>query len=106
CYAYPNGGGAYMVSKANLGTRPSLIAASALLVDYVMTVAVSVVAGVLAITSAEPRLAHLAVEISVAATVVLTVLNLRGVRESGRIFAIPTYAFILGVGLLFVVAAA
>jgi amino acid transporter len=106
CHAYPNGGGAYMVSKANLGTRPSLIAASALLVDYVMTVAVSVVAGVLAITSAEPRLAHLAVEISVAATVVLTVLNLRGVRESGRIFAIPTYAFIVGVGLLFVVAAA
>jgi amino acid transporter len=106
CHAYPNGGGAYIVSKANLGTRPSLIAASALLVDYVMTVAVSVVAGVLAITSAEPRLAHLAVEISVAATVVLTVLNLRGVRESGRIFAVPTYAFILGVVLLFVVAAA
>jgi amino acid transporter len=105
CHAYPNGGGAYMVSRANLGTRPALIAAAALLVDYVMTVAVSVVAGVLAITSAEPRLAHLAVELSVAATVVLTVLNLRGVRESGRVFAIPTYAFILAVGLLFLVAA-
>src|SRR3954471_10385384 len=72
CHAYPNGGGAYMVSRANLGTRPALIAAAALLVDYVMTVAVSVVAGVLAVTSAEPRLAHLAVELSVAATVVLT----------------------------------
>jgi amino acid transporter len=106
CHAYPNGGGAYVVSKSNLGTRPALVAASALLVDYVMTVAVSVVAGVLAITSAEPRLAHLAVPISVVAIVVLAVLNLRGVRESGRIFAIPTYAFILGVGLLFVVAAA
>jgi amino acid transporter len=104
CHAYPNGGGAYNVSKANLGTRPALVAASALLVDYVMTVAVSVVAGVLAITSAEPRLAHLAVELSVGATVILTVLNLRGVRESGRIFAIPTYAFIGGVGLLFLVA--
>jgi amino acid transporter len=104
CHAYPNGGGAYMVSRANLGTRPALIAAAALLVDYVMTVAVSVVAGVLAITSAEPRLAHLGVELSVAATVVLMVLNLRGVRESGRIFAIPTYAFIVGVGLLFLVA--
>jgi amino acid transporter len=105
CRAYPNGGGAYMVSKTNLGTRPALIAASALLVDYVMTVVVSVVAGVLAITSAEPRLSHLTVEFSVGATVILTVLNLRGVRESGRIFAIPTYAFIISVGLLFVVAA-
>jgi amino acid transporter len=106
CRAYPNGGGAYMVSKTNLGTRAALTAASALLVDYVMTVVVSVVAGVLAITSAEPRLAHLAVPISVGATVVLTVLNLRGVRESGRIFAIPTYAFIGAVALLFVVALA
>ena len=105
CRAYPNGGGAYVVSKTNLGTGPALIAASALLVDYVMTVVVSVVAGVLAITSAEPRLSHLAVEFSVGATIVLTILNLRGVRESGRIFAIPTYAFILSVGLLFVVAA-
>jgi amino acid transporter len=105
CRAYPNGGGAYAVSKDNLGTRPALIAASALLVDYVMTVVVSVVAGVLAITSAEPRLAHLTVPFSVGATVILTVLNLRGVRESGRIFAIPTYAFIVSVGLLFVVAA-
>jgi amino acid transporter len=104
CRAYPNGGGAYIVSKTNLGTRAALTAASALLVDYVMTVAVSVVAGVLAITSAEPRLEHLAVPLSVGAAVILTVLNLRGTRESGRIFAVPTYAFIGGVGLMFLVA--
>ncbi len=104
CRAYPGGGGAYNVSKDNLGTGAALTAASALLVDYVMTVVVSVVAGVLAVTSAEPRLAHLTVEFAVGATVVLTVMNLRGVRESGRIFAIPTYSFITGVALLFAVA--
>jgi hypothetical protein len=94
CYAYPNGGGAYAVSRANLGVRASLVAASALLVDYVLTVAVSVVAGVAAITSAVPALAPHAVGLSLALVVLLTVVNLRGVKESGRAFAVPTYGFV------------
>jgi amino acid transporter len=94
CFAYPNGGGAYTVSKENLGARASLVAASALLVDYVLTVAVSVVAGVAAVTSASPRLAPHAVSLSVAAIVLLTVVNLRGVKESGKAFAVPTYGFV------------
>ena len=93
-YAYPNGGGAFAVSLENLGVNPALIAASALLVDYVMTVAVSVVAGVVAITSAVPSLSGAAVGLSVASVVILLVANLRGVKESGRAFAIPTYAFV------------
>src|SRR4051794_6531255 len=99
CFAYPNGGGAYAVSRENLGARASLVAASALLVDYVLTVAVSVVAGVAAVTSAAPSLAHHAVALSVAAVVLLTVVNLRGVKESGRAFAVPTYGFV-GIVLL------
>jgi amino acid transporter len=98
--AYPNGGGAYTVSKANLGTRPALVAASALLVDYVLTVAVSVVAGVANLTSAFPALEPHAVSISVATVVVLTLMNLRGVKESGRAFALPTYGFVVMVLLL------
>ncbi|HET7173789.1 MAG TPA: APC family permease [Nocardioidaceae bacterium] len=94
CYAYPTGGGAFAVSLANLGVSPALTAASALLVDYVMTVAVSVVAGVVAITSAVPSLHKSAVEISVGAVAVLMLANLRGVKESGRAFAIPTYTFV------------
>src|SRR3954449_12482249 len=84
CYAYPNGGGAYAVSRANLGVRAALVAASALLVDYVLTVAVSVVAGVAAITSAVPALAPHAVVLSLGLVALLTVVNLRGVKESGR----------------------
>jgi amino acid transporter len=95
CHAYPNGGGAYAVSRANLGENASLTAASALLIDYVLTVAVSVVAGVAAITSAVPELAPHAVELSLGFVAVLTAVNLRGVRESGRAFALPTYGFIL-----------
>ena len=95
CAAYPNGGGAYAVSRANLGENASLTAASALLIDYVLTVAVSVVAGVAAITSAVPDLAPYAVELSLGFVVVLTLANLRGVKESGRAFAVPTYGFIL-----------
>jgi amino acid transporter len=94
CRAYPNGGGAYAVSRENLGVRASLVAASALLVDYVLTVAVSVVAGVAAITSAVPALTPHAVALSLAAVAVLTIANLRGVKESGRAFAVPTYAFV------------
>jgi amino acid transporter len=104
CFAYPDGGGAYAVSKRNLGDRAALVAASALLVDYVLTVAVSVVAGVAAITSASPSLASHAVAISVAMIVLLTVVNLRGVKESGKAFAIPTYGFVAIVFLLLGVA--
>ncbi len=95
CFAYPSGGGAYIVSKENLGDTAALTAASALLVDYVMTVAVSVVSGVVAITSAAPVLAPYAVELAVAFVVVLAVVNLRGVRESGTAFALPTYTFVV-----------
>ncbi|MEU1230749.1 APC family permease [Streptomyces sp. NPDC005828] len=105
CYAYPGGGGAYVVSAENLGRRAALTAASALLIDYVMTVAVSVVSGVAAITSAIPSLDGHAVSLSVFFVVVLTWMNLRGVRESGRWFAVPTYAFIAVVYLMFAVAA-
>ena len=92
--AYETSGGAYVVARENLGTLPSLVAAAALLVDYVLTVAVSVAAGVLALTSAVPSLASHEVELSLAFIVLLTVVNLRGVRESGLLFALPTYAFV------------
>jgi amino acid transporter len=97
CHAYPNGGGAYAVSRANLGDDASLVAATALLIDYVLTVAVSVAAGVAAITSAAPVLADEAVPLSLGFIALLTAVNLRGVRESGRAFAIPTYGFVLAV---------
>ena len=103
CHAYPNGGGAYAVSRANLGEDASLTAASALLIDYVLTVAVSVVAGVAAITSAVPELAPHAVGLSIGFVAVLTVMNLRGVKESGRAFAVPTYGFVLSILLLLAV---
>ncbi len=104
-HAYPGGGGSYTVAKENLGTRPGLIAAAALLTDYILTVAVSVSSGVAAITSAYPSLVPHAVTIGIAAILVLMVVNLRGVRESGAAFSLPTYAFIfmmlalIGVGL-------
>src|SRR3954447_4942434 len=81
CRAYPDGGGAYAVSRRNLGVRAGLVAASALLVDYVLTVAVSVVAGVAAITSAFPALVPHAVALSLVAVALLTAVNLRGIRE-------------------------
>ncbi|QUQ70793.1 APC family permease [Kutzneria sp. CA-103260] len=105
CYAYPSGGGAFVVSKQNLGESAALTAAAALLVDYVMTVAVSVVSGVVAITSAFPELAPHAVGISVGFVALIAVVNLRGVKESGKSFAIPTYAFIVLTFLMFAVAA-
>jgi amino acid transporter len=94
CHAYPNGGGAYAVSRENLGRNASLVAASALLVDYVLTVAVSVAAGVANIVSAMPAFGPHAVGLSAAMIAVLALMNLRGVRESGTAFAIPTYGFI------------
>ena len=93
--AYPQGGGAYLVAKDNLGIVPALIAAAALLVDYVLTVSVSVVAGIAALTSAVPRLHPYRVVLSILAVAVIAVGNLRGVRESGRMFAAPTYLFVL-----------
>jgi len=97
CVAYPNGGGAYTVSRDNLGRDAALVAASSLLIDYVLTVAVSVVAGVAAITSAVPALAPHAVALSLGFVALLTIINLRGVKESGRAFAIPTYGFVLAI---------
>src|SRR4051812_7610845 len=93
-HAYPSGGGAYIVAKDNLGEIPALIAAAALLIDYVLTVAVSIAAGVAAITSALPHWHVNRVELTVAFVLILMLGNLRGIRESGRIFAIPTYLFV------------
>ena len=102
CFAYPSGGGAYVVSRENLGESASLAAAAALLVDYVMTVAVSVTSGVVAVTSALPALSPHAVAIAVALIVVLMLANLRGTKESGRAFAVPTYLFVGLTLLMFV----
>ena len=98
--AYETSGGAYVVARENLGTMPSLVAAAALLVDYILTVAVSVAAGVLALTSAAPSLAGHEVGLSLGFVVLLTIVNLRGVRESGVLFAVPTYAFVAVMFLL------
>ncbi len=106
CRAYPGGGGAFAVSLDNFGEPAALTAASALLVDYVMTVAVSIVAGVVAITSSVPSLRHDAVELSVGFAVILMVVNLRGIRESGRAFAVPTYAFVVLTFVMFAIAGA
>ncbi|MBL8071288.1 MAG: APC family permease [Nitrospira sp.] len=103
-FEYPEGGGAYIVGKSNLGEWPGLVAAAALMIDYVLTVAVSVAAGMAALTSAVPALLPHREALCVAAILLVTVVNLRGVRESGQIFAVPTYIFIatitamLGVG--------
>jgi amino acid transporter len=95
--AYPGGGGSYAVASRNLGRRAGLVVAGALMVDYVMTVAVSVAAGVDNIISAVPGLHPHRVAIDLGFVAVLTAMNLRGVRESGRTFALPTYLFIAGV---------
>lgn len=102
-HAYPSGGGAYIVAKDNLGETPALIAAGALLIDYVLTVAVSIAAGVAAITSAFPEWHLNRVEMTLGFVVVLMLGNLRGIRESGRIFSLPTYFFV--VSLLALIAA-
>jgi amino acid transporter len=100
---YPKGGGAYIVTKDNLGTIPSLFAAAALLIDYILTVSVSISAGVRAITSALPQLFPYSVWLALLAILILTWINLRGVRESGTIFALPTYAFVSGILLIVVI---
>ncbi|HEY3082829.1 MAG TPA: APC family permease [Chloroflexota bacterium] len=92
--AYPQGGGSYIVTKDNLGVWPALIAAASLMVGYVLTVAVSVSAGVAALTSAAPMLLPWAAPIALVMVGLLTIVNLRGVRESGTIFAAPTYLFV------------
>jgi amino acid transporter len=94
-YAYPRGGGAYIVAKENIGDNAGLIAAASLLVDYTLTVSVSISAGVLAITSAAPQLHPYRVEICLVFLALLMVGNLRGIRESGQIFAVPTYFFVV-----------
>ncbi|HRK01124.1 MAG TPA: APC family permease [Oligoflexia bacterium] len=94
---YPNGGGAFSVTKENLGPSWGLVAGAALLIDYVLTVAVSVAAGVAALTSAFPSLFQYKITICAVAIGVLTIANLRGVRESATIFAFPTYGFIVGI---------
>jgi amino acid transporter len=96
-HAYPNGGGAYIVAKENLGRLPSLLAASSLLIDYVLTVAVSIAAGVAAITSAVPHLGLDPVTVCLGFVGILMLGNLRGIRESGRLFAGPTYFFIVSI---------
>ncbi|TMK69668.1 MAG: APC family permease [Actinobacteria bacterium] len=95
--AYSSSGGSYVFAKENLGTFAGLLAAAALLTDYILTVAVSVAAGVFAITSAAPSLSGYRIELSLACIVVLTLGNLRGVRESGFLFAFPTYAFVASI---------
>ena len=99
-HAYPDGGGAYVVSRENLGEVPSLVAGGSLLVDYVLTVAVSIAAGTQAIYSAVPGLAPYRVELCLFFVALLTVANLRGVKESGRLFAAPTYVYIGILGLM------
>ncbi len=102
-HAYPSGGGSYVVSRENLGQNASLVAGASLLVDYTLTVAVSISAGVAAITSAAPELRGLEVPIGVGLIAILTLGNLRGVKESGRVFAVPTYGYIVALGLLLAV---
>src|SRR5438874_2104457 len=97
---YESSGGAYIVAKENLGRLPSLVAAAALLTDYVLTVAVSVAAGVLALTSAVTSLRGHELTLSLICVVLIALANLRGVREAGIVFAIPTYAFITSIFVL------
>jgi amino acid transporter len=100
--AYPSGGGSYTVAKENLGVLPGLVAAAALMVDYVLTVAVSVSAGVAAITSAAPGLYDERILLGLLFVWIIVLGNLRGVRESGNIFAVPTYLFIFSFGSMIV----
>ncbi|WP_419883977.1 APC family permease [Peribacillus sp. B-H-3] len=102
-YAYPHGGGAYVVSKENLGRNPGLIAGGSLLVDYILTVAVSVSAGTDAITSAFPGLHPYTVPIAVVLVIFITILNLRGITESASILAYPVYLFVLALFIMLVV---
>ncbi|UVT14767.1 MAG: APC family permease [Nitrospira sp.] len=102
-YEYPQGGGAYVVARSNLGDIPALVAAAALMIDYVLTVAVSVAAGIAALTSAIPSLFIHREALGLVAILFMIVMNLRGVRESGKFFAVPTYFAIGALGLLVIV---
>src|SRR6187401_695300 len=93
-HAYPGGGGAYIVARDNLGELPAQIAGAALLTDYILTVSVSVSSGVAQLTSAYPALFAHRVALSITLVLAIMVINLRGVKESGRIFAVPTYFFV------------
>ena len=101
-HAYETSGGAYIVARENLGTVPSLVGAAALLTDYVLTVAVSISAGIFAVTSFAPSLAGHKVALSLGCLLLIVLVNLRGVRESGLAFALPTYLFVTAVGVLVV----
>lgn len=101
--AYPMGGGAYTVAKENLGEWAGLVAASGLLIDYVLTVSVSIAAGVAAVVSALPQLVPLRIELGILFLLIIMVGNLRGVREAGRIFSIPTILFVSSMVLLLAV---
>ena len=99
-YEYPEGGGAYIVARNNLGELPALTAAGALMIDYVLTVAVSVAAGIAALTSAVPSLFEHREALGLVAIIFIIVMNLRGVRESGKFFAVPTYFAIGALGVM------
>jgi amino acid transporter len=101
--AYPSGGGSYTVARENLGILPGLVAASALMIDYVLNVAVCVAAGVHNVVSLLPALQPYVVPMDLALVVLITILNLRGIRESGSIFAFPTYFFVASASLLIIV---
>ncbi|MFA5775031.1 MAG: APC family permease [Ilumatobacteraceae bacterium] len=102
-FAYPSGGGSYLVSRENLGEYPSLVAGGSLLVDYILTVAVSIAGGVAAIISAFNGLAPYRVQLCVGFIVLMTLANLRGLKESGALFAPPTYLYILSLFTLIIV---
>lgn len=102
-YAYPKGGGSYVVSRENLGRSPSLVAGASMLVDYILTVAVSVSAGVAAIVSAFENLAPYRVELCVGFILLVTLANLRGIKESGALFAPPTYLYVVSLASLIIV---
>ncbi len=101
-HAYPAGGGSYIVAADNLGEKPAVIAASALLIDYVLTVAVSIAAGVAALVSAFPGLHPALIELNIGFIILIMWANLRGLRESGMMFAFPSYGFVLGMFLMIV----
>jgi amino acid transporter len=102
-YAYPNGGGAYIVARENLGQLPAQVAAAALLTDYILTVAVSISNGVAQLASAVPDLKDHRLEIALLVIIFITIMNLRGVKESGRVFAVPTYFFLSMAFLMIIV---
>jgi amino acid transporter len=100
--AYPKGGGSYIVARENLGLYPGLVAAASLLIDYILTVTVSVSAGIAALTSALPALSPFTIDLCLGAVFLIMLANLRGVREAGRIFMMPTYSFIASIFLLII----